>query len=75
LNNGTGISIFQKKLIRNNGVISATIVEYPLNPCPQGYLTDSLSSIVDKSYFDNEILGYCVPDGLRLEISGLPQDS
>ncbi len=44
-------------------------------PCERGYLTESLSSLIDPVYYKGEQLGYCVPDSLALKISGLPEDN
>jgi hypothetical protein len=44
-------------------------------PCRGGYLTESISSLIDPVYYAGERLGYCAPDGLVLNISGLPEDN
>lgn len=44
-------------------------------PCRAGYLTESISSLIDPVYYSGERLGYCAPDGLTLNISGLPEDN
>ena len=44
-------------------------------PCDPKYLTSWLSPIVDPSYYANTQFGFCVPNGLTLEISGLPEDA
>lgn len=44
-------------------------------PCASDYLTSWLNPITDESYYTNTQYGYCVPDGISLEIDGLPEDS
>jgi len=43
-------------------------------PCQHNYLTSWLGPLVDPSYYSNTQLGYCIPDGIVLEINGLPED-
>lgn len=75
VNSGVGISIFQKTWTRVNGTVLFNSVEYPMVPCRSGYLTGSISSLIDPAYYSGEQLGYCVQDGLTLKIAGLPEDN
>lgn len=43
-------------------------------PCPSDYFTTWLSDLTDKNYFLNSQYGYCMPNGMTLEIDGLPDD-
>jgi hypothetical protein len=54
INNGVGISVFQKTWNKQNGVIVSQSIEYPLIPCSAGYLTKSLSQLVDPAYYAGE---------------------
>jgi hypothetical protein len=51
VNSGLTISIFQKVLTKMNGVIKTTVSEYPMVPCSAGYLTKSISTLVDPAYY------------------------
>lgn len=43
-------------------------------PCPADYFEAWLDPFDDSSYYTNMQFGYCVPDGITLEIDGLPED-
>ena len=49
-------------------------IEVPLVPCSGDYFTGWLNELVDPAYFQNIEKGYCIPDGITLEIDGIPQD-
>jgi hypothetical protein len=74
LDNGLRISVFQKELTKIKGVITTKTTEYPMVPCPNKYLSGSLSPLVDPSYYKGEQFGYCIADGVTLRIAGLPED-
>jgi hypothetical protein len=43
--------------------------------CSQSYLTSWMSPLIDQKYYRDTQFGYCLPDGVVLNIKGLPEDS
>lgn len=71
-NSAVGISVYQEIYTYDAGSITAQMVETPMAPCPSNYLTSWLNPLVDPVYYQNAELGYCLPDGITLEIDGIP---
>ena len=74
-NSAVGVSIFKETYTRQFGQLLTQTVEIPLIPCSASYLLSWLSPLSDPNYYTNTQYGYCVPDGMVLEIDGLPQDT
>ena len=70
-----GISVYQETSRIEFGSRVTTTVEIPLIPCPSNYFLDWINPISDPLYHTNTQFGYCMPDGITLEIDGLPQDT
>lgn len=73
-NSAVGISVFQETYTYEAGALQSQTVETPLVPCRSDYLTSWLNPLADPVYYQNTELGYCLPDGIALEINGLPED-
>jgi hypothetical protein len=69
-----GISVFQEVFTRQAGSVSTQTLQVPLTPCAPDYLLSWLSPISNPAYYTNTQFGYCLPEGITLEIDGLPED-
>lgn len=72
LTNTIGISLLIEQYTRVNGVVIPNITSVDLVPCSTNYLSSSLSSFVDKSYYSDLPYAYCIPDGIYLQLIGSP---
>ncbi len=67
-----GIRMLQYTVTKANGEINETYEEFELEPCNETYFEGFLSPYNDKEAFANISLGYCVPDGKALSLTGIP---
>jgi len=73
INSTVGISILAIQTNKTIGNLSSSQTMIDLVPCPSNYLNSWLSPLATAPA-DNFQYAYCVPDGVSLQISGLPTD-